>query len=249
MAGVIRDCEQCGKPFTTIPAKLKVGKGKYCSCDCYYKAKANSSSLDGIRDTIIRLYYDENKSVHQVGAELSILPATLYGWMSRRGMILREQKVSVRRGDKHPCYKGGFYNNSQGYIRHTKSGKLVHRQIAEQVLGRPLGKDETVHHVNGDRSDNRNQNLLICSRAYHTWLHRKMDVLKGKILFGGKKPVPTRHSRRARSVTIKGTHYKSLTAAAESHSVSRSIIKHWATTGIASYNNLQTREGLNAECK
>ena len=31
-------CKQCEKEFNTIPAKIKVGKGKYCSRSCYAKA-------------------------------------------------------------------------------------------------------------------------------------------------------------------------------------------------------------------
>lgn len=59
--------------------------------------------------------------------------------------------------------------NSQGYVERTarKDGKYVrevqHRVVMESVLGRPLQPHETAHHKNGDRADNRPENLELWS--------------------------------------------------------------------------------------
>lgn len=71
---------------------------------------------------------------------------------------------------------------NDGYV--WADGKHEHQLIAEQVLGRKLKRGERTHHINGDRTDNRNRNLLICSQGYHRRLHSKMGQLYMKEHFG-----------------------------------------------------------------
>lgn len=49
-----------------------------------------------------------------------------------------------------------------------------HRIVAEKALGKPLPDGAVVHHIDGDRSNNANTNLVICQdNAYHTILHNR----------------------------------------------------------------------------
>ncbi len=73
-------------------------------------------------------------------------------------------------------YRGG-YKVLFGDDHPNRVGKLEHRFIVEQVLGRSLKPNEEVHHVNGDILDNRNSNLLVCDLSYHRWFHHKMSKL------------------------------------------------------------------------
>jgi hypothetical protein len=67
----------------------------------------------------------------------------------------------------------GWGTDKHGYqvqYRSDGNGKRVwamqHRKIMEEYLGRPLRREETVHHVNGDRSDNRIENLELWSSRH-----------------------------------------------------------------------------------
>ena len=66
--------------------------------------------------------------------------------------------------------------NSYGYKRakHERY-KVEHRLIAEKMLGRPLTKEDIVHHVDLDKLNNEEYNLYICNKSEHTKLHKQLE--------------------------------------------------------------------------
>lgn len=87
----------------------------------------------------------------------------------------REKKFCNRKcyfeyntGENHWYWKGGIrLGNADGYIRDTQ-GTFIHRLVMEEHLGRPLAKEEQVHHIDDDPSNNSIENLkLYASNSEH----------------------------------------------------------------------------------
>ena len=57
----------------------------------------------------------------------------------------------------------GYHLTSSGYRARKVNGIQVfeHREVMEEIIGRPLMPHERVHHRNGKRDDNRPENLEL----------------------------------------------------------------------------------------
>jgi len=81
------------------------------------------------------------------------------------------------RGEKHWAFKKETYENGLKFI--DDNGKKIpeYRYLLKKYLTRPFHKNEVVHHIDGVQTNNDLNNLLICDRSSHRWLHNIMSYL------------------------------------------------------------------------
>lgn len=113
---------------------------------------------------------------------------------SAAGQDMRGRHGNHAAGARHAKWSGDRRITDQGYVavrvpldhphgwgpKRLKRFKYAyeHHVVAMQLLGRPLRDDEVVHHRNGNRADNRPENIKITTRSNHAREHATLPWVR-----------------------------------------------------------------------
>lgn len=156
----IKKCEVCFSEMKVSKSQVARGGGRFCSRKClgvHFRGAGNP-------------FYGKHHSDES---------------KKKRSQTM-DRNDSWCRGENNKNWNGGKTLSSE-YVRYS-AGDLYrqyeHRAVMANKIGRPLTKNEIVHHVNGDKTDNRPENLEIMTRAEHALAHlpdRRRDSRGGFI--------------------------------------------------------------------
>lgn len=160
-----KKCFRCNQVFTKPQSNSLIywNKRKFCSRKCAWDAQL------GVKHT------EEHKRKIRESCKGLITSGSF-----RRQMPIGQKcsfcdKPAKYAKPKPSCamhYKRYWYT----YKRPSIGGKkvLYHRYVMEQFIGRKLKPDEIVHHKNGNRTDNRIENLEMMQTVDHLKMHARL---------------------------------------------------------------------------
>ena len=113
---------------------------------------------------------------------------------SHRRAISEGQRRAWKRGRKNGGERpiGTPYTDTNGYVRvKVKEGAgrwaIQHVLVMEKRIGRKLVLGEIVHHIDGDRSNNADENLYLCRNySHHMEVERQLKETFRAMLKAGK---------------------------------------------------------------
>jgi hypothetical protein len=156
-------CPACGKIFHPHPKEKK-----FCSRKCVQLPRMPDRPCERCGKIFTPI-----RETHRF-CSTNCAPSRPRNWKDRAcetcGEMFRPKK-NGQRFHSRACYLAKYKNKRiitvQGYVMiyapdHSsrKSGQaLEHRIVMEKHIGRHLTNQETVHHINGNKSDNRIENL------------------------------------------------------------------------------------------
>jgi hypothetical protein len=108
-------------------------------------------------------------------------------WFCSRSCMCRYVQLNSKRYKREMINDGRKYKLIKSHHRACKSGYVLNSiLVMEEKLGRKINKGEIIHHIDGDKTNDSPNNLMVCSSQLEHLSYHKQKKIKIKCWLCGK---------------------------------------------------------------
>lgn len=170
--------------YPRVPDSILIPLYTVCSSllyEKYIKTWGDTTMSGGKKESVAHiLTYEylksicEEKEVSEIAEETGCGRSTVRKYLHKFNLPVKNSRKGKLVGENNPSWKGGRYKKPNGYVMvNIAPGEYTreHVLVIEQHIGRKLFRDEVVHHLDGNRSNNQLINLMLLTKKEHDRYH------------------------------------------------------------------------------
>ena len=166
-------CATCNKKIQRKPSQIKKTAHSFCCKDCKNEFQRTVIAIPCAwcgQQTYKSPSQQTTRNFCRQDCRLKWLGENNIETLNLPGHSAGHKAPHLTRLNRLRNPAGSLYQNDKSV------DSTIYRRIAEKSIGRKLKSSEVVHHINGDRTDNRIANLQVMSKREHHKLHMKIAV-------------------------------------------------------------------------
>lgn len=155
-----KTCQTCKKSFFIKKGKVKEGRGKYCSKNCFFSRKPKYCENELLN------MWNKGWSIHKISTKVAVSEETIRRWAHKINIYQPRHAT----GQQCHNWKGGVKTyRRKAFQKYEKKCLRCGYKEFPQII--------EIHHSDGDRKNNSIHNLIPLCPTCHKALHRKLITL------------------------------------------------------------------------